>query len=190
MGRFGSGVGVQRAPSITAGLTGGTADGCVHARAHAGRGDCGAAGSGVAQGPGSSVPNRSRLRLDGVSGGAIASVRRSPGERVTLLLAMALPWIGGGWSFATGAATGILAGIAAATVAMFWHHLAWKHARADLRRHRWLRCPACRQPLDFRLAGGVCPECGRPWRRAAVRRAWRRRYAVYLGDPLRLPPGA
>jgi predicted RNA-binding Zn-ribbon protein involved in translation (DUF1610 family) len=117
-------------------------------------------------------------------------VRRSRGERTTLLLALCLPWVGGAWSAVSGAATGVLIGIVAAILAMLTHHAAWRRARADLRGHRWLRCPSCRQPLDRRQSAGVCPECGRPWRRAEVRRTWRRRYAVHLGDSVGLPPGA
>ncbi|MHC4809691.1 MAG: hypothetical protein ACYTEV_04925 [Planctomycetota bacterium] len=118
------------------------------------------------------------------------ALRRSRGERGMLLASAALPWVGGAWSFLTREATGVLVGISAGCLCGVGHHLAWRRARANLRRHRWLRCPACRHPLDPRQAGGRCPECGRPWRRMSVRRAWRRRYAVYLADPVGLPPGA
>ena len=117
-------------------------------------------------------------------------VRRSRGERLAWVPALVIVPLGAAWTMWTHSSFGALAGVVAMAASAVLHHAAWRRARADLRRHCWMLCPGCRHPLDPSRSAGTCPECGRPYTRVAVRRAWRSRHRAWLGEPVELPPGA
>ena len=49
-----------------------------------------------------------------------------------------------------------------------------RRARKRLAAADFLLCPKCDYPLNHLGASGQCPECGKPFTAAQVRRTWRR----------------
>lgn len=55
-----------------------------------------------------------------------------------------------------------------------WVYLRWEARLIDrAAAHDYLLCPCCIYPLRPELNRGQCPECGQPFEREGVKRAWR-----------------